>query len=660
MKNVISIIIFSFFCVGMNAQSSDNIKERYSDDMYTEIDGKEVRVNTLPKRLIDSLEALPPTKRILAIYKVEKVDRAEELNKPSEVHIIPEFDYWENKSVEHTYYVYRNIDGTTRIEDENGNWMLFKTEYPTNEYTGEKSTTPVKGETYCGRGGKKDVPLISAYRMLPNGYKLEVNGEQKEITMTNMALGISYTTKQDRILSSIWYEWISNMNFPGSFNSTFYDKRKMIIKGKSGNVLDNCQNIIFSGILGGRIEGGLYDNKTHCMYYDLEDFDGNKSPNGRMMKLYSNGDIDRIMGGICEDIQTKNELSNNQNIESQKRKLQIQEEIASLMKEKDALDKAHQQKMSEYRKRYPLNYPQKIGHEIKILTDTYNNNTRTISGKIGTLRAELRNIDSNKIRVLKSNNSSYEALDITLVPGIPSDKIKEIKKGENVSEIYYENGDYLKISKLKNGEVFEGKAHRPQGIWTIKLDENNKVKSSFVFTKGRYKDLIYEGKFENNAWSMAIVDMEKYLIRYGAHLYSPSEKRQLTVLRETGEIEEYLKEEQAKRDAIAQAKRNQQEEAIYSAYCKKYGKSNVDNILDSKIHIGMPFSVVKAMCVTELTDEMGTGNWYRVYYAGSKYDYANNRLQPQDVRYAPKAFLSYWLVRVSNGKVQSVHRMRVY
>ena len=113
-------------------------------------------------------------------------------------------------------------------------------------------------------------------------------------------------------------------------------------------------------------------------------------------------------------------------------------------------------------------------------------------------------------------------------------------------------------------------------------------------------------------------------------------------------------------DAIAQAKKNQQEEAIYSAYCKKYGKSNVDNILDSKIHTGMPFSVVKAMCVTELTDEMGTGDWYRVYYAGSKYDYANNRLQPQDVRYAPKAFLSYWLVRVSKGVVQSVHRMKIY
>lgn len=450
------------------------------------------------------------------------------------------------------------------------------------------------------------------------------------------------------------------MNFPSSFNSTFYDKKKIIIKGKYGNVLDNCQNIIFSGILGGRIEGGLYDKKTHCMYYDLEDFDGNKSPNVRMMKLYSNNDVDRIMGEIFEDIQTKNELSNNQNIESQKRKVQIQEEIATLEKEMDALKKAHQQKMSEYRKKYPLNYPQKIGHEIKLLTDTYDKNERSISGKLGTLRAELRDIGSNKVRVLKSNNSSYEALDITLVPGIPSDKIKEIKKGENVSEIYYENGDYLKISKLKNGEVFEGKAHRPQGIWTIKLDENNKVKSSFVFTKGRYKNLVYTGPFEKNAWSMAIVDMEKYLIRYGAHLYSPSEKRQLTVLQETGEIEEYLKEEQAKRDAIAQAKRNQQEEAIYSTYCKKYGKSNVDNILDSKIHIGMPFSVVKAMCVTELTDEMGTGDWYRVYYAGSKYDYANNRLQPQDVRYAPKVFLSYWLVRVSNGVVQSVHRMKIY
>ena len=432
----------------------------------------------------------------------------------------------------------------------------------------------------------------------------------------------------------------------------------MIIKGKYGNVLENCKNITFSDLIGGRISGGLYDKETHFMYYVLEDFDGNKSPNGRMMKLYSNNDVDRIMGGIFEDIQTKNELRKNQNIESQKRKVQIQEEIASLEKEMDALKKAHQQKMSEYRKKYPLNYPQKIGHEIKLLTDTYDKNERAISGKLGTLRAELRDIAYNKVRVLKSNNSSYEALDITLVPGIYSDKIKEIKKGENVSEIYYENGDYLKISKLKNGEVFEGKAHRPQGIWTIKLDENNKVKSSFVFTKGRYKDLIYE--FNNTVWTMAILDMEKYLIRYGAHLYSPSEKRQLTVLRGTGEIEEYLKEEQAKRDAIAQAKKNQQEEAIYSAYCKKYGKSNVDNILDSKIHTGMPFSVVKAMCVTELTDEMGTGDWYRVYYAGSKYDYANNRLQPQDVRYAPKAFLSYWLVRVSKGVVQSVHRMKIY
>lgn len=655
-------LLFATLCLlgslELYSQSPKSVREEYPDDMYTTIDGKEVRVNTLPQRLIDSLEALPPMKRFQAIYKVETVDRAEELNKPSEVHKISEYDYWERKSVERIYYVYRNIDGTTKIEDDNGNWMLFKTEYPTNEYTGEKSSTPIDGKTYCGVGGKKDIPIIRAYRILPNGYKLEINGEEKEITLTNMALGISYTTKQNQILSDIWYEWKRNTNFSGLFNSTFYDKGKMIIKGKRGDVLENCKNITFSDLIGGRISGGLYDKETHCMYYGLEDFDMDKSPNGRMMKLYPDNDVDRIMGGIFEDIQTKNELSNNQNIESQKRKLQIQEEIASLEKEMDALKKAHQKKMSEYRKKYPLNYPQKIGHEIKLLTDTYDKNERAISGKLGTLRAELRNIDSNKVRVLKSNNSSYEALDITLVPGLPSDKIKEIKKGENVSEIYYENGDYLKISKLKNGEVFEGKAHRPQGIWTIKLDENNKVKSSFVFTKGRYKDLIYE--FNNTVWTMAILDMEKYLIRYGARLYSPSEKRWLTVLRETGEIEEYLKEEQAKRDAIAQAKKNQQEEAIYSAYCKKYGKSNVDNILDSKIHTGMPFSVVKAMCVTELTDEMGTGDWYRVYYAGSKYDYANNRLQPQDVRYAPKAFLSYWLVRVSNGVVQSVHRMKIY
>ena len=191
--------------------------------MYTEINGKEVRVNTLPKRIIDSLEALPPAKKLFAIYRVEKVDRAIEQNQPAETHTISEFDYWLDKRVERIYKVYRNVDGTTRIEDNSGNWMLFNTEYVVNEYTGEKSTTPISGKKYCGFGGKKDVVLLAAHRVLPNGYKLEVDSYNKTVTMTYIPLGISYETSKNRVLSGLWYEWISESKYYDALERTLYN-----------------------------------------------------------------------------------------------------------------------------------------------------------------------------------------------------------------------------------------------------------------------------------------------------------------------------------------------------------------------------------------------------------------------------------------------------
>jgi hypothetical protein len=100
---------------------------------------------------------------MFAIYKVEKTETHAVTNKPTEVYDISEFDRWLDKNVDRTYKVYRNGDGTTRIEDNSGNWMLFNTEYKVNEYTGEKSTTPIDGKLYCGFNGKKKVVLLGAY-----------------------------------------------------------------------------------------------------------------------------------------------------------------------------------------------------------------------------------------------------------------------------------------------------------------------------------------------------------------------------------------------------------------------------------------------------------------------------------------------------------------
>lgn len=667
MKRILVLLFLSSISLGLYSQSYETINEKYPDDMYTEIGGKEVRVNTLPKRIIDSLEALPPLQRLHAIYRVEQVERAREQTKPAETFNIREYDYWERNSVERTISVYRNDDGTTRLEDNSGNWMLFKTEYEVNEYTGEKSSTPISGKKYYGNhiDGRRYVSLLAAYRILPNGYKLEVNGEKGEISLTYMPLNVSFTTISNKIQSNIWFEWVSEDNFQGDFNTVFHDKDKMLIKGPDGQTLISCGNIIFSDMGGRRINGGYYDKGKHYMYYGLGDTNNSVSPNGYVMKMYSeNKDIDSILEPYfkkLQDIKEYDENFNARKIEHQKKLPEIKAQIVALEKKLDGLNSAHEKQMAEYRKKYPLNYPQKIGKEIKELTQTYEKNKKELLAAISEL-----NIESQTIPVDKNNplrpivSASFEALDITLVPCIPSDKIKELKKGENVCEVLYENGDYLKVSKLKNGEAFDGKVHRPQGLWTIKLDENNKVNSEFVFTKGRYKNLIYKGGFSRYAWSLAIVNMEQMVIKNGARLYSPAEKRWLTVLKETGDIEEYLKEEQAKRDAIEKAQSDKEEEDIYEAYCKKYGKKNVDYILNSQIHIGMPFSVVQALCVTWKTDEMTSGDWYEVYYGGSKYDYQNKTLVPQDIRYVPKVLLSKYLVRVSNGVVQSVHKMKIY
>ena len=667
MKRILVFLFLSSICLGLYSQSLDTIKEKYPDDMYTEIDGKEVRVNTLPKRIIDSLEALPPLQRLHAIYRVEQVELASEQTKPTEIFNIREYDYWERNSVERTISVYRNNDGTTRLEDNSGNWMLFKTEYEVNEYTGEKSSTPINGKEYYGNhiDGRRYVSLLAAYRILPNGYKLEVDGKKGEISMTYMPLNVSFTTRSNKIQSNIWFEWISEDNFQGDFNTVFHDKDKMLIKGPDGQTLISCGNVIFSDLGGRRINGGYYDKRNHYMYYGLGDANNSVNPNGYVMKMYSeNKDIDSILAPYFKKLQEIKEYDENFNarkIEHQKKLPEINAKIATLEKTLESLNKAHEKQMAEYRKKYPLNYPRKIGQEVNELTQEYEKKERELYTAISALKIESQTIPvdkNNPIRPIMS--SSFEALDITLVPCIPSDQIKGLKKGENVCEVQYQNGDYLKVSKLKNGETFDGKVHRPQGLWTIQLDENNKVNSEFVFTKGRYKDLIYKGGFSNYAWSMAIVNMEQMVIKNGARLYSPAEKRWLTVLKETGDIEEYLKEEQAKRDAIEKAQRDKEEGEIYVAYCKKYGKKNVDNILNSQIHIGMPFSVVQALCVAWKTDEMAYGDWYEVYYGGSKYDYQNKKLVPQDIRYVPKVLLSKYLVRVSNGVVQSVHKMKIY
>lgn len=656
--NRLLLSLLSLNLCGLYAQSSESLKEKYPDDMYTEINGKEVRVNTLPKRVIDSLEALPPTKKLFAIYKVEKADRAIEQNQPAEKHTISEFDYWLDKRIERTYTVYRNGDGTTRIEDNSGNWMLFNTEYQVNEYTGEKSSTPINGKIYCGFGGKKDVVLLAAHRILPNGYRLEVDSYNKTVTMTYVPLGVSYVTKRNKVLSRIWYEWISETNFQDSFN-LLYNKDNCIVKGPANEILIDCTNMKFKDIGGREILGGLYNKKNHYMYY-VHKF-GKKNDNydyrnGYVMKVYPiNKDAENNLDSyILQNSKDYADLDsiNSQNANNQKKLPAIQNEISKLKNERDQLKKDYDVKKNAYQTR---NY----NPNLQQLSNEFRTNYNKITQKISQLERTSNEIYANR-KPIKTISSNYNVQDVFLLPCIPTDKIKEVKIGDKVSEMYYENGDYIKISKIKNGEVFDCNMHRPNGTWRVWLDKNFQTNSQFAYTKGKFKGLICNGYFANSEYAscLSCLDMVRWdMIRSydGGHtveMYDSAKKRTVHVY-ENGVIKEDYDEMLEARRKAAEAEKDKKQEALYQSYCKKYGKANVDEImLRNNIKVGMPFSVIKAFCNYKLTDDRGSSKWYAVKYGGTYYDEDSNSFKPREYNFA--ALIREWSIRVENGVVKYV------
>ena len=253
-----------------------------------------------------------------------------------------------------------------------------------------------------------------------------------------------------------------------------------------------------------------------------------------------------------------------------------------------------------------------------------------------------------------------EVSNVTLFYGLPIDTIENIRDNKAVVEINYKNGDYLKLSKLKNGAVFDCNIHRPNGTWRVWLDKNNQINSQFAYTKGKFKGLICNGYFANSEYALCLScpDMVRWdMIRSydGGHtveMYDPAKKRTVHVY-ENGMIKEDYNEMQEARRKAAEAEKDKKQEALYQSYCKKYGKANVDEImLRNNIKVGMPFSVIKAFCNYKLTDDRGSSKWYAVKYGGTYYDEDSNSFKPREYNFA--ALIREWSIRVENGVVKYV------
>ncbi len=239
--------------------------------------------------------------------------------------------------------------------------------------------------------------------------------------------------------------------------------------------------------------------------------------------------------------------------------------------------------------------------------------------------------------------------EVRLLYSLPSDIISNINSDENKIEISYQNGDYLKMSKLKSGIVYDCSMHRPNGIWKVKVDDAGNIISDFEYTQGVYKGLIYKGNFlyDQYAQCLACHDMiNRDMMKdrgYDPKLYEPSKDRWLTV-RPDGKIQDYIDEERERREQVGRAETAKKIQNERSAFSRKYGQ-NVQNSLDNmKIPVGMPISAL-----TEYRDKTGS----QIFKCAVYDDHGNSK------RYEVNALIIIWgryaSVWTSGGKVSSVH-----
>ena len=212
---------------------------------------------------------------------------------------------------------------------------------------------------------------------------------------------------------------------------------------------------------------------------------------------------------------------------------------------------------------------------------------------------------------------------------LPTDTIVGLKSNDNVEEVYFKNGDYLKYSKLKYGAVYDCLIHRPNGIWTVKLD-NGVPKSKFEFTTKEWKGLVYTDKIQDSDYGLCLVKENMVAdICGGDSLYNPKTNKYQLLLNDGtffyGSQGEYKNHLSAKRKAEAKAEekaRKAEEQKKLQPLYQKYGKQYVDALFkQGKILVGTPEGLVRNHTNSELISETQTTRTYKV--SGTFRDWAS-------------------------------------
>lgn len=258
-----------------------------------------------------------------------------------------------------------------------------------------------------------------------------------------------------------------------------------------------------------------------------------------------------------------------------------------------------------------------------------------------------------------SKNAEFDNL-----PEIPT----SFTETENVIEFNYANGDYFKVSKLKDNKIFDARLHGTNGLLRVSSKDNS-ILTEYDFTDDGVlsgalgytvvipDDMVYNEAMASNAvdflntpfenqWSD--MDVFEQSIEHRAATW----RWYKTDTKEEGEWYNYALHTKSELEAIRNHNSvayKQRRDAIISRNNKQYGALNVQNVMKGIIKVGMPWELVKKAFANAVFEESSYATVYKLI---------NNipeiSIEKNDIVLSEYGFGKFVYVTVKNGKVTSV------
>ena len=501
---------------------------------------------------------------------------------------------------EEEYKDYRFVhysNGMSRIIDKGNNWIQFVTEYETNSFTGEVSSIPIKAKEYIDNRRKMDISAAEL-RDSENRYSISLMGDT--VTMTT-PVGIS-------IAASI----VPQISLNG-----FYDKKQF----------KNIEKRLYS--LGATISTHTINNE---MFVSIS-----KSSSNYIWYLDSKAITTNTKRDVGDIIFPSKGFNSEIVIINSNRLDEIYSRIYGMFFNPSSLVPYY----SSFAGDRPssvmttisliMEYAELFGNEIIVkgpneneLTKTDNYTLKLLNGKTYpggyydsyTKRMYYPTIENYMFQgcSVSTGNTKFSSItedDIVWIKSQRSNVLDHIIINDSIGELYFNNGDYLKYSKLQRGQVYDCRMNLPTGLCIIKLD-NAKPVSIFKCTQGRYKDvtLEIENKYYYDDLIIDFIDLKGKTDDLETAYWRAIDTYYNEMAKEEGES--YAIIETVSTDSIEAAKITERKNALDNLNAK-YGKKYVDALFnEGKILVGTPEGLVRDHTNSELISETQYTRTYKI------------------------------------------------